>query len=181
MNYDLLYLPERTAKPRQSGMTMVMDKGLSTIEVENMLSVSGQYIDIVKLGWATSYVTPNLSEKLAVYKAHNIPVYFGGTLFECFIVRDQLADYKRALNKYGIAWVEVSDGSIEIPHDRKCEYIAELAKDFNVLSEVGSKDAEKIIAPYKWIAMMKNELAAGSKKVIAEAREAGNEIGRAHV
>lgn len=174
MNYDLLYLPERTAKPRQSGMTMVMDKGLSTIEVENMLSVSGQYIDIVKLGWATSYVTPNLSEKLAVYKAHNIPVYFGGTLFECFIVRDQLADYKRALNKYGIAWVEVSDGSIEIPHDRKCEYIAELAKDFNVLSEVGSKDAEKIIAPYKWIAMMKNELAAGSKKVIAEAREAGN-------
>lgn len=174
MNYNLFFVPERTSKPRNNGITMVMDKGLSIREVEDFLSVASSYVDVVKLGWATSFVTPNLAEKLAVYRAAGIPVYFGGTLFEAFIIRGQFDDYRRTLEKYKMEFVEVSDGSIEINHDRKCEYISELAKDFKVLSEVGSKDAEKIIAPYKWIKMMNSEIEAGSYKVIAEAREAGN-------
>lgn len=174
MNYSLNHIPERTAKPRNAGLTMVMDKGLSIREVEDFLSISGIYADIVKLGWATSYVTPDLDKKLDVYRAANIPFYFGGTLFELFIARGQFDDYRRVLDKYKLNFVEVSDGSLEMPHDEKCKYIEILAKDFTVLSEVGSKDAEKIIAPYKWIAMMNKELEAGSYKVIAEAREAGN-------
>lgn len=153
---------------------MVMDKGLSTREAEDFLSMGGGYADIIKLGWATSFVSPNLREKLELYRDANIPCYFGGTLFEVFIARGMFDEYRKVLSDFGMEYVEVSDGSLEIPHDEKCEYIRELAKDFTVLSEVGSKDAEVIIAPYKWIAMMKRELEAGSLKVIAEAREAGN-------
>ena len=173
-NFTLSKVPERTAKPRESGFTMVMDKGLSCREVEDLLSVSSDYIDIVKLGWATSYVTPTLKQKLAIYQSAGIPCYLGGTLFEAFIVRDQFDDYRKLLDKYGLAHAEVSDGSIELDHDKKCEYIAQLAKQVTVLSEVGSKDAEKIIPPSKWIKLMNAELQAGSWKVIGEARESGN-------
>ncbi|WP_026902787.1 phosphosulfolactate synthase [Pedobacter glucosidilyticus] len=174
MNYTLKNIPERTQKPREKGLTMVMDKGLSLRQVEDFLEVSGTHTDIVKLGWATSYVTPNLKEKLKLYKEAGIPVYFGGTLFEAFIVRDQFDDYRRVLQEYGMEYVEVSDGSIEIQQDEKCEYIRKLSADFTVISEVGSKDATKIFAPYKWIQLMKTEIEAGSWKVIAEAREGGN-------
>ena len=174
MNYNLSQVPERTQKPRNSGFTMVMDKGLSIREVEDMLEVGGTYIDIVKLGWATSYVTPNLKEKLAVYKSANIPVYLGGTLFEAFIIREQLDDYLKVLDQFDLGYAEVSDGSIELDHDLKCSYIKKLAKHVTVLSEVGSKDAAKIIPPYKWIEQMQTELNAGAWKVIGEAREAGN-------
>ncbi|WP_304068957.1 phosphosulfolactate synthase [Pedobacter glucosidilyticus] len=174
MNYTLKNIPERTQKPREKGLTMVMDKGLSLRQVEDFLEVSGTHTDIVKLGWATSYVTPNLKEKLKLYKDAGIPVYFGGTLFEAFIVRDQFDDYRRVLEQYGMEYVEVSDGSIEIQQDEKCEYIRKLSADFTVISEVGSKDATKIFAPYKWIQLMKTEIEAGSWKVIAEAREGGN-------
>ena len=174
MNYHLNLVPERTDKPRESGLTMVMDKGLSIREVEDMLSLSSTYIDIVKLGWATSFVTPNLADKLAVYKNAGIPVYLGGTLFGAFTVRGQFEDYMKVLDKFGLEHAEVSDGSITLPHDEKCQYISTLAKNFKVLSEVGSKDAEKIFAPYKWIEMMQAELDAGAWKVIGEAREGGN-------
>jgi phosphosulfolactate synthase len=115
-----------------------------------------------------------LKEKLAIYKEHNVPVYFGGTLFEAFIIRDQFQDYIDAMKEYGIDHVEVSDGSMDIDHKEKCNYISELAKHATVLSEVGSKDAAHIIPPYKWIELMRAELEAGSSYVIAEAREAGN-------
>ena len=174
MNYHLSQLPERTAKPREQGFTMVMDKGSSLRETEDFLEVAAPYADIVKLGWATSYVTPNLKQKLALYKEAGIPVYFGGTLFEAFIIRGQFDDYRRLLAEFGMEYAEVSDGSIELDHDRKCEFIRTLAKEVKVLSEVGSKDAEKIIPPYKWIAQMQTELEAGAEKVIGEAREAGN-------
>jgi phosphosulfolactate synthase len=174
MNFNLTGIPERTAKPRQSGLTMIMDKGLSCNEVENFLSVGEPHIDIVKLGFGTSFVTPNLRQKLEIYQKHNIPVYFGGTLFEAFLIRGQFNDYAPMLKDYGITYLEVSDGSITIPHSEKCGYIEQLAKDFTVLSEVGSKDAAHIIPPYKWIELMKAELEAGSTYVIAEAREAGN-------
>lgn len=153
---------------------MVMDKGLSIRQVENMLEVSSPYIDIVKLGWATSMVTPNLDDKLAVYRNAGIPVYFGGTLFEAFVARNQFDDYRKLLDRYQLQYAEVSDGSIEMKPDVKCNYIATLAKQVTVLSEVGSKDEEKIIPPYKWINLMNSELQAGAWKVIGEAREAGN-------
>lgn len=174
MNYSLKNIPERPQKPRETGYTMVMDKGLSIREVEDMISTCGDLIDIVKFGWGTSYVTKNLEEKIAVYKSANIPVYFGGTLFEAFIVRDQFSDYQKLLDKFGLEYCEVSDGSLELDHDKKCEYIKTLSDQVTVLSEVGSKDAEKIIPPYKWIELMRKELDAGSWKVIGEAREAGN-------
>jgi len=173
MNYSLQYVPERTGKPRQSGLTMVMDKGLSVREIEDMIEVAGEHIDVVKLGWATSYVSANLQKKLDAYKAAGIPTYFGGTLFEAFVVRKQFDDYRKLIDKYQMPYVEVSDGSIELPHEEKCNYISQLAKQVIVLSEVGSKDAEKILAPYQWIELMQAELQAGAWKVIGEARESG--------
>lgn len=174
MNYILKNIPERTQKPRTHGLTMVMDKGLSVREVEDFLEVAGPHTDIVKLGWATSYVTPNLKRKLEVYRQAGIPVYFGGTLFEAFVIRNQFDDYRRVLDDFGMELVEVSDGSIDIEHEEKCEYIRKLSEQVTVISEVGSKDAAKILAPYRWINLMKAEIAAGAWKVIAEARESGN-------
>ncbi|MFT3845080.1 MAG: phosphosulfolactate synthase [Lacibacter sp.] len=174
MNFNLTQIPERTAKPRKHGLTMVMDKGLSVDEVRNFLSIAHPHVDVVKLGFGTSYVTPVLREKLEVYKQYNIPVYFGGTLFEAFLIRNQFNDYISVCKDYGITYMEVSDGSIEIPHAEKCGYIEKLTKHGTVLSEVGSKDAAHIIPPYKWIELMRAELEAGSTYVIAEAREAGN-------
>ncbi|GGG16387.1 phosphosulfolactate synthase [Pontibacter amylolyticus] len=173
-NYILNGLPEREAKPRERGFTMAMDKGLSIREVEDFLDVAGEYVDIVKLGWATSYVVPNLQRKLDAYRAAGIPVYFGGTLFEAFIARNQFEDYRRVLDKYNMTFAEVSDGSIEMNHEKKCGYIQTLSEQVTVLSEVGSKDAEKIIPPYMWIRLMQAELDAGAWKVIGEAREGGN-------
>lgn len=174
MNYTLNHLPERDAKPREKGYTMAMDKGLSIREVEDFIEVAGEYVDIVKLGWSTSYVVPNLQGKLDVYKAAGIPVYFGGTLFEAFIIRNEFEEYRRILDKYDLKYAEVSDGSIELPHEEKCRYISTLASQVTVLSEVGSKDDQKIIPPYKWISLMQAELDAGAWKVIGEAREGGN-------
>ena len=174
MNYQINNLPERVKKPRNSGLTMVMDKGLSLRQVEDFIEVGGDYTDLVKLGWATSYVTPNLDKKLALYREANIPVYLGGTLFEAMIVRGQFDDYCRILDKYKLEYAEVSDGSIEIEHDLKCDYINRLSKLVTVISEVGSKDVQKIFAPYKWIKLMNAEIEAGAWKVIAEARESGN-------
>ncbi len=174
MNYTLNNIPERTEKPRDYGFTMAMDKGLSLRQVEDFLEVSGDYVDIVKFGWATSFLTPNLKEKIKIYHDAGIPVYFGGTLFEAFIIRDQFDDYRKMLDTYGLSYAEVSDGSIELDHDQKCEYIKQLSGQVTVLSEVGSKDEEKIIPPYQWISLMQAELDAGSWKVIGEARESGN-------
>ncbi|KOF03954.1 phosphosulfolactate synthase [Roseivirga seohaensis] len=174
MHYFLENVPERTQKPREKGFTMVMDKGLSVRQAEDFLSVGANHVDIIKLGWATSYVTANLQDKLNVYRAAGIPFYFGGTLFEAFAVRNQFDDYRKLLDKFQVPFAEVSDGSVEMDHDKKCEYITELSKQVTVLSEVGSKDEEKIIPPYKWIELMQKELDAGAWKVIGEAREGGN-------
>ena len=171
--FNLSQLPDRSSKPRNNGITMVMDKGLSLQEVENFLESGSHYTDIVKLGFGTSFFTNKLQDKINLYKSANIPVYLGGTLFEAYIVRNQFDDYVKLIEKLGITHIEVSDGSLDMNHDVKCNYINTLAKNFTVLSEVGSKDAEKIIPPYKWIAMMKAEIEAGAWKVIAEARESG--------
>ncbi len=174
MNFNLSQIPDRVPKPRQYGLTMVMDKGLSLEESRNFLSAAHPHIDIVKLGFGTAFVTPNLKEKIDLYQSFDIPVYFGGTLFEAFLIRNQFNDYINICKEFNIKYMEVSDGSITIPHAEKCGYIEKLTKHGTVLSEVGSKDAAHIIPPYKWIELMKAELEAGSTYVIAEAREAGN-------
>ena len=174
MNFDLSHIPQRTSKPREAGLTMVMDKGLSLREAENLIESSDHLVDLVKLGFGTSLITKNLQEKIKLYQNAGIMVYLGGTLFEAFLIRGQFDDYLKLLNKLGIDTAEVSDGSIELNHNTKCELIHEMAKDFRTLSEVGSKEAGIIIHPNKWKNMMKAELEAGSWKVIAEARESGN-------
>jgi phosphosulfolactate synthase len=174
MNFNLSQIPDRLLKPRLAGLTMVMDKGLSVEEAKNFLSVSHPHVDIIKLGFGTSFVTPNLREKLEVYRSYDLPIYFGGTLFEAFLIRNQFDDYLAVCKDFGISYMEVSDGSIEIPHAEKCGYIEKMTQYGIVLSEVGSKDAAHIIPPYKWIELMRAELSAGATYVIAEAREAGN-------
>ncbi len=174
MNFSLTQIPDRIKKPRANGITMIMDKGLSIEEAKNFLSIAHPHIDILKLGFGTAFVTPNLEEKIKVYQSYDIPVYFGGTLFEAFLIRNQFKDYIEVCKKYNITYMEVSDGSITIPHAEKCGYIEKLTKYGTVLSEVGSKDEANIFPPYKWIELMRAELNAGSSYVIAEAREAGN-------
>ena len=186
LNYTLEDIPMRSEKPRQSGITMVMDKGISVREAEDMVSGSGPYIDIVKLGFGSSYVTPNLEKKIDIYQSAGIPVYFGGTLFEAFVIRNNFDGYLRLLEKYKMTHAEISDGSITLHHQEKCEFITKLAKYVTVVSEVGSKEEGIIIHPVKWIEMMTKELQAGAWKVIAEARESGTvgiyrPNGKAHV
>src|SRR5918997_1636177 len=143
------------------------------IEIHYLMSLVYPHVDIIKLGFGTSFVTPNLEEKLEVYRSYEIPIYFGGTLFEAFLVRNQFDDYIAVCKDYGISYMEVSDGSVTIPHAEKCGYIEKLTQYGTVLSEVGSKDAAQIIPPYKWIELMRAELEAGATYVIAESREAG--------
>ncbi|HEY0029997.1 MAG TPA: phosphosulfolactate synthase [Bacteroidia bacterium] len=174
MNFTLPHIPERDAKPRKKGLTMMMDKGLCLRQAEDFLSASGHLTDIIKLGFGTSFITPNLEQKIKLYREAGMKVYVGGTLFEAFIVRNMFDDYLRLLDKLKLDCAEVSDGSIVMHHDKKCEYIHTLSKNYTVLSEVGSKEAGIIIHPAMWISMMNKELQAGSWKVIAEARESGN-------
>ena len=173
-NFSLPFVPDRSSKPRPEGLTMMMDKGLSLSQVEQFIEGSGQFTDVVKFGFGTSAVTPHLEEMIKLYREANIRPYFGGTLFEIFYARNMFDDYLRLLDKYDLDLAEISDGSIIINHDEKCELISKMAKNRTVLSEVGSKDSGIIISPSKWIKMMSTELQAGSWKVIAEGREAGN-------
>lgn len=174
MNFELPFIPERTTQPRESGLTMMMDKGLSWRQAENFVDSCSQYTDLVKLGFGTSYITKDFERKLEIYHSAGLMCYLGGTLFEAFVIRGMFDDYRNLLRKFKISTVEVSDGSVEMNHDLKCRYIQELSKEFRVLSEVGSKEEGILISPNKWINMMQAELEAGSWKVIAEARESGN-------
>jgi phosphosulfolactate synthase len=169
----LPFLPERPDKPRTSGLSMVMDKGLSIRQAEDFMSVGSEYTDFVKLGFGTSLITPGFEKKIKIYKASNVTPYFGGTLFEAFIVRNMFREYVEFLDKYEIELVEVSDGSFDFEHKRKLEYISKLAERGTVISEVGSKKKDVVYSPEEWVDMMKAELNAGSVKVIAEARESG--------
>jgi len=173
MNFKLKNLPKRSKKPRDNGLTLVLDKGYSVRQAEDFLETSAEHADIVKLGWGTSYVTPKLTDKIAVYHSADIPVYFGGTLFEAYVLRDQLDAYLRLLDHYKIGHVEVSNGTIWLSEEKKRNIIAELSKNFTVLSEVGSKNPNDIIPPYKWVKMIQAELEAGAWKIICEARESG--------
>lgn len=174
MKEILKNLPERPNKPRNEGLTMVMDKGLSLNEAENMIALKSDLTDIVKLGFGTSILTKNIAEKIKLYQQSGMMVYTGGTLFEAFIVRNQFDDYCKLIDTLKLDMVEVSDGSMFIEHDKKCEYIHKLSSNYKVISEIGSKDESVTIKNSDWVKFMKKELDAGSWKVIAEAREGGN-------
>jgi phosphosulfolactate synthase len=164
-------LPAFDLPPRNGGLTHVLDKGLGPRAWEDVLETSGDYIDVVKLGWGTAYVTPNLKRKLEVLNGKRVVI--GGTFFEAIWARGQVDEYKGWLNELGLTHVEISDGAVEMPREEKLELIADLARDFTVLSEVGSKDSEVVFAPYEWVGWIKEELEAGAWKVITEAREGG--------
>ena len=169
----LLDLPERPAKPRERGITHVLDRGLSLAEVDGLVEVTGGAVDLVKLGWGTALVTDNLLAKLERYRAHGIPVVLGGTLTELAIAQDRVDALIAWVHELGIEHVEVSDGTIVLDHERKLALIERLTREFTVLSEVGAKDDARIMAPYRWVEQIERELEAGAWKVIAEARESG--------
>jgi phosphosulfolactate synthase len=173
MSFQLKNLPSRSEKPRNEGITLVLDKGYSVREAEDFCEVASEKVDIIKLGWGTSYVTQNLEAKLDVYAKHEIPVYFGGTLFEAYMLRDQLDAYVALMRRFNVRHVEVSNGTIWLSDKKKLDIINNLSKEFTVLSEVGSKNPNDIMPPYKWVKMINGELEAGAWKVICEARESG--------
>lgn len=176
MNFSLSQIPARTIQPRTNGLTIVSDKGLSLTEAKNLLSVAAPHVDMVKLAFGTPLVTPMLAEKIQLYQSHNVPVFFGGLLFEAFVIRGQLNEYTRLVEENNVRWIEVSDGAIDISHEQKCDYIRQFSSLGTVVSEVGSKDKDKVrvTPPYQWIKLMQAELDAGSSYLIAEAKEMGN-------
>lgn len=169
----LIALPDRPEKPREQGLTHLLDKGLAPRQIEDVLDVAAPIVDLVKLGWGTAVVTPDLERKLDIYREANVPFTFGGTLFEAYFLRDQIDEYRRLLGDLDVQHVEISAGAVSMAHEDKLEYIELFAQDFTVLSEVGSKDASNVMPPYRWVEYMQTELAAGSWKVIAESREEG--------
>ena len=173
MNINLPFLPQRTEKPRKTGLTMMMDKGLSIREAENYIESAGEFTDLVKIAFGTGIFAKNIETKIQLYKQAGIRVHFGGTLFEAFAVRNCFDEFRHFIEKYKMDAVEVSDGSMTIPHDRKLEYIRILSQQVTTLSEVGSKMQGVVITPDSWASQMKSELEAGAWKVIAEARESG--------
>ena len=172
--FALSGLPERPAKPREEGLTHMLDKGLAPRQVEDVLEVAAEYIDLAKLGWGTAAVTPGIEAKIERYRAAGIPVYFGGTLFEAYHLRDALGAYRDLMERCGVEHLEISDGTLPMAHDEKLRYIRTFDEaGFTVLSEVGSKDKHNVMPPYKWVRLIQAELEAGSWKVICESRETG--------
>lgn len=174
MNFEIPQLPARAARPRTEGLTMVLDSGLSLREAQDLMEVAGEYIDFVKFGWTTAAFTPNVKEKIAVYREAGMKVYFGGTMFEVFAIRNALDKYKKVLEQYGLTHVEISDGSVDMSPEQKEAYIHDFKQHFHVVTEVGSKDANKEFAPYIWVEKIQADLNSGAEIVITEARESGS-------
>lgn len=170
---ELFQDPSRTHKPRQAGLTHVLDKGMSLAEVEGLLEVGAAYVDIIKFGWGTAVVIENLEAKIDLCQRRGVEIYCGGSLFELALQRGKVDEYVAYLKDRGIKLLEISDGVIELPVEDKLRYIGRLAKDFTVLSEVGSKDEAVVVSPTRWVKQIKAELEAGAWKVITEGREGG--------
>ena len=173
MNFNVPFIPERTSKPREAGLTMMMDKGLSIAEVESFCETSADFTDLVKFGFGTALITKNLKEKIKLYRDAGVEPYFGGTLFEMFYVRNLVDDYKKFVDEFDINTIEISDGSMKMSPDEKVEMIRKFTGTKRVLSEVGTKVKGVEISNEDWVLFMKTELEAGAWKVIAEARESG--------
>jgi phosphosulfolactate synthase len=171
--FEFLTLPQRTSKPRESGLTHVLDKGLSLDQVRQFMEVASDYVDIVKLGWGTAVVTPNVKEKVALYRSHDVPVCFGGTFFEVCLRQNKLEEWLALVRECEMTCVEISDGTIAMEEEDKLALLRRFSKEFRVLSEVGSKDESVVITPTKWVDSIRRELEAGAWKVITEGRESG--------
>ena len=172
-NAAFLDLPERPPRPREHGLTHLLDKGLTITELEGVLEIAGDFVDVVKLGWGSAYISGGLERKIALLRDAGIAVVLGGTFFETCLLQGRLEDWRRFIDGLGLEHVEISDGTLDIPDETKLEWISRMSADYKVLSEVGSKDAEAVVAPSRWVKMIENELEAGSWKVITEARESG--------
>jgi phosphosulfolactate synthase len=171
---DFLELPDRPAKPRGRGITHVIDTGLTAPEADGLMASCGEHVDLVRLGWGTAYVTGDLRRKLDVYRAHGIPVMLGGTLTELAWLRGRIDALLRWLDELGIVHVEVSSGTVPIPDEAKLELIASLARERTVFAEVGEKDPQSLLAPYRWVSLIADALAAGADKVVCEGRASGD-------
>jgi phosphosulfolactate synthase len=176
MNRTVLTLPDRPAKPRTSGLTMVIDGGIPLGLFTDLIEFSAEYIDFVKFGWGTSVVTGCLEEKISVLGRHGIEHYFGGTLFEKFVLQGRFEEYRRFCEEYSCRHIEISNGTIEMPNAEKAGYIRKLAGDFTVVSEVGFKDPgrSEMLPPSEWVASIKEDIDAGASLVTLEARESGS-------
>ena len=168
-----LRIPNRSAKPRTTGMTAINDTGISIGELTNILGDYAEFLDIAKLGVGTAAVSPRLEEKIALYASHKIQVYFGGTLFEKFYAQGLLSNYLEMLQRYAVPWIEVSAGSIDIPLQDRAAIVRDLCSDFTVLGEVGCKDADRIMPPSEWLNELATLLDAGCTYVITEGRDSG--------
>ena len=171
---DFLDLPDRPAKPRETGLTHVIDIGLAPRDAESLMEIAAQHIDLIRLGFGTAYVTGALQEKIDLYHRHGVPVALGGTMTELAWLQGRVSGLRDWLKELGIEHVEVSSGSVEIPPEEKTALIRELAKDFTVFAEVGEKDPDAIMAPYVWLELIEEALAAGASKVVCEGRASGN-------
>lgn len=170
-----LTLPPRAAKPRATGVTMMIDNGLPTAQFRDVVHSHGDLVDLVKLGWGTALVTRDLPDKLACLRAAGIGYFFGGTLFEKHVAQGRFDDYRRLCHEHGCAHVEVSNGTLPIDEATKASYVARLAREFTVLSEVGAKTVEgnEHLTPKDWARQVRTDLAHGARWVITEARESG--------
>jgi phosphosulfolactate synthase len=170
-----LQLPNRAEKPRKTGFTMAIDKGMPQRQFADVVESASDYLDFVKFGWGTSVVTKNLNQKIATLRAEGVDFYFGGTLFEKFVLQDRFMEFRDMCHWYGCEYVEVSNGTIDMSDAIKSEYVAELSRDFRVISEVGSKNQMKSenMAPNKWIGYINADLEAGAMLVTLETRESG--------
>jgi phosphosulfolactate synthase len=169
-----LDLPARPAKPRQEGLTHVIDTGLSTSEAEGLVASAGEYVDLVRLGWGSAYVNRDLESKLDCYRSAGVPVMLGGTLTELAWLQGRIDPLRAWLTELGLENVEVSSGTVRIPDDEKLELIRSFADDFTVFAEVGEKDPAALLAPYRWVAMIKDALGAGARWVTCEGRATGD-------
>jgi phosphosulfolactate synthase len=171
---DFLALPPRSTKPRRQGLTHVIDTGLSTVEAEGLMKSAADYVDIVRLGWGSAYVTSDVRDKIERYRGHGVPVMLGGTLTELAWLHGRVEELRAWLKELGIEHVEVSSGAVQIPPDEKTALIEGLANDFTVFAEVGEKDPHALLAPYRWVELIKQALEAGAALVTCEGRESGD-------
>jgi phosphosulfolactate synthase len=171
---DFLDLPSRPAKPRTRGITHVLDPGLSARDAEGLMESGADYIDVVRLGWGSAYVTKELRRKLDTYRGHGVPPMLGGTLTELAWLQGKVDALRRWLDELGIRHVEVSTGTIAIPRDEKLELIETLAQDRTVFAEIGEKDPNALLAPYRWVELIREALAAGAVQVVCEGRAGGD-------
>jgi phosphosulfolactate synthase len=175
MNPTVLTLPRRATKPRTTGLTMVIDGGLPLEHFRDLVELGGEYIDFMKFGWGTSVLTNCLEAKIDILKAHSIGFYFGGTLFEKFVLQGRFEEYRRLCRDYGCAHAEVSNGTVDMSNTEKATYVRKLATDFTIVSEVGFKDSGRSqqLPPSAWVDAIREDLEAGAEIVTMEARESG--------